>query len=461
MSSTVLFARIRMRRIAALCTLIVAVLLFSGCGAQETPAPEPTAEPIPTYSVRFYLKDKLLLEDTLQEGSTAEPVVISRAGLRFLGWMDAVGDPVNPEEHPVTGNTSYFASAYPDLSRHVPYLFPDALGFLRPDAPLTARELADAVEALAVPEAAPYLPYLPRTDEAVSPARFREILAQLFPEDEANEVSAALSDQETVSRSEAARCFNALLGRSEEEIITLRRGAALPPDLPAERADYVQLLEAAVSHTPDEWGERWTECSVEPRYAPGVCLLNGALYCFDENGILLTDTEQDGFTFGPDGRYTSGNEELDGYVEAILQTIVSQKPDAERLTYLRDAYDYCRDSFTYLRKAPFVYGETGWEIAAAIEMFSTELGNCYNYAATFWSLSRALGYDARIYSGTVGTDRSPHGWVEIEFDGENYVFDTELEMAYRKKGNYNNDMFMMPRLMALNWSYRRPQTTAQ
>ena len=452
-----------LRRIAALCAALLAALLLYGCGAQPEapPTPEPTATPVPTYYVRFYLKDKLLLEDELTEGAAAEPVVISRAGLNFLGWLDAVGDPVTPEKEPVTGNTSYFASAYPELSRHVPYLFADELGFLRPDAPFTAADLADAVEALSVPEAAPYLPFLQRSDEALAPARFREVLEQLFPADAVTDACADLADATTVSRAEAACILNALLGRSADETVTLRRAAALPPDLPASRPDYAELLEASVSHTPDEWGESWLESSIPPLYQPGVCFLNGTLYCFDDDGQLLTDGERDGFAFGPDGRYTSGSEELDGYLAPILQKIVLQKPGAERLTYLRDAYDYCRDSFTYLRKAPFVYGETGWEIDAAVEMLSTELGNCYNYAATFWAMARALGYDARVYSGTVGTDRSPHGWVEIEIGGENYIFDTELEMAYRKKGQYNNDMFMMPKALSANWNYRRPQTTAQ
>ncbi len=83
---------------------LLAALLLSACGAQQAQAPEPTPSPtpVPTYDVRFYLKDKLLLEDPLTEGAKAEPVVIDRAGLNFLVWLDAVGNPVGPEESPVT-----------------------------------------------------------------------------------------------------------------------------------------------------------------------------------------------------------------------------------------------------------------------------------------------------------------------------------------------------------------------
>ena len=132
----------------------------------------------------------------------------------------------------------------------------------------------------------------------------------------------------------------------------------------------------------------------------------------------------------------------------------AQHPETDALGILRLAYDYCRDSFTYLRKPPLEYGETGWEIEYALTMFTGGVGNCYNYASTFWTLARALGFDARVYSGTCAATRQPHGFVEIEIDGVNYWFDTELEMAYRNKGNYSNDMFMMPKEKAVNWNYR-------
>ena len=53
-------------------------------------------------------------------------------------------------------------------------------------------------------------------------------------------------------------------------------------------------------------------------------------------------------------------------------------------------------------------------------------------------MSRWNGYDSRIINGTVGQRKSPHSWVEITFDGKSYIFDTELEMAYIKKGEQIN-----------------------
>ena len=89
-------------------------------------------------------------------------------------------------------------------------------------------------------------------------------------------------------------------------------------------------------------------------------------------------------------------------------------------------------------------------------MLSTGYGNCYCYAATFYELARALGYDAHLISGTVGHNAAPHGWVEIYVDGKRHVCDTELEMTYyRDRKPTQPDMFMMPDIISSQWSYRR------
>ena len=69
-------------------------------------------------------------------------------------------------------------------------------------------------------------------------------------------------------------------------------------------------------------------------------------------------------------------------------------------------------------------------------------------------MARAIGYDAQVYSGTVGSNRAKHAWVEIEIDGVNYTFDPELEMAGRKKYVYR-DMYMMTPEQARIWNYKR------
>lgn len=88
------------------------------------------------------------------------------------------------------------------------------------------------------------------------------------------------------------------------------------------------------------------------------------------------------------------------------------EPGMTRWEALRAAYDYTRDSFSYLRRNYYLFRETGWAHDEAMTMFETGRGNCYCYAAVFYYLARQLGYNCIIISGRVGTDGDPHGWVE-------------------------------------------------
>ena len=62
-----------------------------------------------------------------------------------------------------------------------------------------------------------------------------------------------------------------------------------------------------------------------------------------------------------------------------------------------------------------------------------------------------------IYSGTVGRNRAPHSWVEINMDGKNYIFDTELEMAYRRKKRFDINLYKFYDA-GNSWNYRRPKS---
>lgn len=99
---------------------------------------------------------------------------------------------------------------------------------------------------------------------------------------------------------------------------------------------------------------------------------------------------------------------------------------------LRAMYLYVRDSFTYLRRHYYKTGDVGWATQEALTMYSTGRGNCYCYASAFWAAARALGFDAKIVSGTYGEEEAPHGWVEILRGGERYTYDVEIEMAVRR-----------------------------
>lgn len=134
----------------------------------------------------------------------------------------------------------------------------------------------------------------------------------------------------------------------------------------------------------------------------------------------------------------SGDAELDQYVENVLDAIITEgMSDQEKL---RAAFNWTRDSFTYLRRNYYKTGDKGWTLSEGKIMFETGQGNCYCYAAVYYYLTRRMGFQSRAISGMGGKHPSPHGWVEIDLDGVTYVFDTQLEMAYRKKG-WDYDLF--------------------
>lgn len=283
----------------------------------------------------------------------------------------------------------------------------------------------------------------------------KRCLRSYFP-DEALE--AAFSDFDAgreLSRSDAAVLLNALLGRGTDEALIPGQGALVMPDVFPEREDFDRLLEAALPHAHGTAGEENAGAAVTAPYEAGYLNVNGALYCIGENGCIVTDQEVGGLYFSADGTYTSGNDVLDGYVEQIVADIIAAAPDAERIDWLRSAFNYTRDSFTYLRKAPYLFGASGWQVDDAIVMLEGKLGNCYNYAAVFWALARGLGYDAQAVSGTIAVNNQPHGWVIITLDGQEYFCDPEIEMAYIAKGDSSHDMFMMNLYTASMWNYVR------
>ena len=430
---------------------VLLALLLSGCAGTQA-EPEPVEEtPAPVYALHYYLGDKLLQTQTLAQGQYPAHLELTFPGLHFAGWRDGAGAAAQPEQTAIEGDVDYYAVIYPILENHVPFLFADDDGFLHPDAPLTNRDLTAAMRALASPEAAAYLPALPDTDEPLQADAFRETLRKLFPAQRVDEAAGDLAADAQIARHEAAAVFNKLLGRDGAEKITLRRDAFLAPDVLQGTADYADLLEASVSHAVDAWGETWDACEIPGCYAPGFLPIHGKLYCIGDDGTILTDTQVDGFTFGPDGVYTSGSAELDGYVLDILARIDAAHPYAEPLELLRAAFEYARDSFTYFRKPALTFGATGWEIECAVDMLGSGRGNCYDYAAVFWALARGLGYDAKAYSGTIS--EQPHGWVEIMIDDVNYLFDPELEMAARARGQMNTNRFMMTKQAASYYGF--------
>ena len=195
---------------------------------------------------------------------------------------------------------------------------------------------------------------------------------------------------------------------------------------------------------------------------PGFKMQDGWLFYVDDSGNLLKDGKVGDLYFGADGRYTTGNLELDEMVAETLDRLICSNPDKKGEDLLRVIHVYCRDNFKYLRRKDgnLDYGATGWAADKAYEMLSTGKGNCYNFAAAFWALSRGIGYETYAISGTCTSSNQPHGWCVINMDGKDYFFDCESENAYNydrvqhPEPRYEMDMFKIPMSKINYWKYK-------
>lgn len=350
-------------------------------------------------------------------------------GERFICWLDGGGNESDPEV-PMIADAAYTALIAPALAGEdmEPWLECDANGFAMPGALITGDEAAAGAEAIFASDfdASPLSAL-----ETVTLDDFAAALDGAFAPGELE----ALSDDSPLTRVEAAQLVCSLAGIEDPGA----PNSPAAPDLDPASEGAAELARCLAPETAVE-------------YADGFVNIDGWLYLV-RGGLFVTDESVDGFEFGPDGRFTSGNEELDELVAEALEPICAEGGTRDEM--LRAAYLYVRDNFEYLRRNYYAVGADGWQTDEAITMLTTGRGNCYCYAAAFWALARGLGYDATAVAGTVGYDRDPHGWVIMyDEDGTRITYDVELEMAYRyNRHNYTTDMYAMNPIKAAQWSY--------
>lgn len=309
--------------------------------------------------------------------------------------------------------------------------FPAEQLLFRPEDPFTRGQAADIFSALTGKEET----FGPAEDEALTETALPLFLRHYFDEDAVNEAMTAIRGRgdAVITRAEAVVCLNRLSGIAPTE------AGGYYPDVAPEHWAYGHILAAAGGS-----GHR------EP-LTQGFVNLEGWLYCADSRGYFRTNSYIDALYFDGNGRYTCGNEELDAHVARVIAENTVAGMDREDM--LRAMYEYVRDNFTYMRRNYYRSGDAGWQIREALTMYSTGKGNCYCYASAFWAAARGLGYNAKIVSGTVGAEESPHGWVEIVMGGVRYTYDVELEMARHRDGYPNTDLYKMTNAMRRGWNY--------
>lgn len=317
----------------------------------------------------------------------------------------------------------------------------DADGLFHPDEPFTRAEFAAAAAYFLPPCGIPYQFEDMPADDPRAPAVAAAVAHGLFTTS-----GPLFRPDDPLTRAEAAVVFNRLLGRSPDtDTIASSPLVRFFPDVPESHWAYAQIMEATIGHSqePGEQSELWLTLDEERNPLPdGFYNLDGSLYC-TRDGKFVRSSSIGGFSFGADGRLTTGNTALDSQLAAVIRNRTNDSmTNAQKL---RAVYNYVRDNFTYIKRNLVSRGQTGWEPSYAEAFLRDGRGNCFGYAATFCLLARELGYDAHTVVGWLGKNRQPHGWVEIELDGTTCVYDAELEMKYRSsnffQARYGNTRF--------------------
>lgn len=444
--------------LAAFFAVIMTAALLTGCvnSQQQDPTQNIQSQTQPTqprkYAVRFILGEQTISMQMVQEGQLPNIPQIDHQGYVFDRWVNEEGQTVDAEKMQISADTVFKAVVYPDLGSGAPYLFADGKGYIRAEDFLTGAELSQALNALAVKPAVLTELTLPKEEEQITGGALTEILEQCFPEKAVKDITV----EETVTRGGFAQIMYSALGRAGKVMVA--EGQTLPKDLQMHKKYGAAVLDAFLEYTYDETGLPIEQAVLRMPWQPGFTNLAGWLYYADENGKLLVNRELGTLSFGADGRYTCGDEELDTIAAGLVFSFMEENPDADREMLLMKAFEYSRDSFTYVNRGLLEHGQTGWEVEKTKQMFEKKSGNCYNFAGVFWILARFLGYDATCYSGKCLSNEGPHGWVDIVMDGKTYIFDPQLAWREATGGreNWGEDMFKVPEYLWHQWRYIYP-----
>ncbi len=410
-------------------------------------------------------------------GSTQDfPTVSPAEGYSFEGWVDNNGG-LHTEKSVKAGRNDVYTAEFAlllEAKKHTAIIFAQDDGFFHLDEAVSRGELvamlapfitADVVSEDnysdlkpddAIYQAAGKFKALGlfageslEPQRTVSGAELAEILSKFKTP---GEISPELPSVELLSREQAVKHLFAVLGiKGAKTVPQDLRGAI--PDISPDSEDYALLLEAAVSHsfdTAEDGSCTWTYYEPIRSFEPGFFFIDNRLHYVHEDGSFARNESIGNVPFGADAVFTTGMPELDELVFAVLDEIITEDMDA--IEKLEAAYYYVLDNSDYIKRNFYEPGTTYWAEDEAYFMLKTGYGNCYCYAASFYELARALGFDARIYSGYMGQYSDRHGWVEIEIDGENYFFDPQLQMSCWDREEYEI-LFMVDEAHAHKWNY--------
>ena len=237
-----------------------------------------------------------------------------------------------------------------------------------------------------------------------------------------------------VTRGEFCHIVNTALDRHGDAAAALLTGAYDSfEDVTSDNPYYEDILEAANLHqfTYDLGREYWPLGDLEP----GFHRISGRLYYVLENGTLFRDGNFLCWHFDESGRYTTGDEALDGMVEATVRAATYEGQTPEQM--LQSVYSYMKNHYSYHRapNLPWIrVGDKNFENAWAKDLYSRSYsGNCIAIAAGFALAARALGFPAHAVYAYYNNYYALHAWVVIPDGGVDYMYDMEQERACELK----------------------------
>lgn len=261
-----------------------------------------------------------------------------------------------------------------------------------------------------------------------------------------------------ITRAEVVITLNRALGRQGDQIMAATGdGIRIMPDVPDTHWAYLAMLEATTGHSYElhDGHESWTEFDKETTLlAEGWHNIGGELFHVNAAQQFDCNTAVDGLTLDRNGRYTTGNEELDKLLTGAVKDAV--KDGMTQDERLRAVYDYAKAQFGYLGIGTADTSQAGWDIVQAANMLKTRKGNCYSWASAFTHLARKVGYDAKAVVGkgvSPKGNESVHAWTEITIDGTAYTFDPQIESVYAARYGEQYDLYMK-RYGEADWGYK-------
>lgn len=243
-----------------------------------------------------------------------------------------------------------------------------------------------------------------------------------------------------ITRAEAVTILNRVLGREgskAKQKLDADGKVMLFLDLPFNHWAYYDIMEASLAHSHGANGG-WASYTVPAAaHKPGYHYIDDELYHVDDKGHWTRNKTVGVQKFDNNGKYTTGNAELDRKLTEIVRANTVEGASA-RNNFQR-LHLYVTRKYTYRAGSYIADGGTGWETNLALEMIRNGKGNCYRFAALDTMLARKLGFQATGISGEIDTGNGfvPHGWVQINENGKILLCDPEIQYV-----RPNWDLFM-------------------